>query len=301
MIYDLIIVGGGPAGLSAAIYAARYKLNLVVFSKNIGGTAATASKICNYPSYSNITGYELMQKMTKQVQDLKVPILYDEIKKIEKVKELFIIKTEKEEYKTKKIIYAAGTKRKRLNIPGEGKFLGRGVSYCTTCDASFFKKKTVCVVGGSDAALTSALLLSEFASKVYIVYRKSEFLRGDPTWVELVKKEKKIKSLFNEELSEIKGETKVESILLKSGKEMKMDGVFIEAGSIPETDLLKGLMVELSEHGYIITDRHQKTNVLGVYAAGDVTKNMLKQIVVACSEGAIAAYMVYIELKEGKK
>jgi len=298
--YDLIIIGGGPGGLSAAVYAARYKLSLLVFSKNMGGLAATAHKICNFPSYSEVKGFELMERFTKHAQTLGVPINYDEVNKIEKKDKGFIVYSEKGKYKCKKIIFATGTLRTRLNVPGEGKFLGRGVSYCTTCDGAFFKNKIVCVVGGSDAALTSALLLAEYTDKIYIIYRSASFFRGDPTWVELVKKNKNIKCLFNEEISEIIGDKSVEKIKLKSGKEMKMEGIFVEIGGVPETELLKPLKVALTERGYIITDKEQKTNVRGLYAAGDITNNNLKQIVTAASEGAVAAHGVYREIKEGK-
>lgn len=298
MKYDLIIIGGGPAGLTAAIYAARYKLNTLVISKNIGGLAATAYKICNYPSYDNIKGFELMQKITKQAKELGSEIIYDEVLKIEKTKEGFSVSTKKNKYDCKKIIYAAGTERIKLNIPGESKFLGKGVSYCATCDALFFKNKVVAVIGGSDAALSSALLLSEFASRVYIIYRKEKFFRAEPSWVELVKREKKIQTIFNEEIVEIIGKDSVEEIKLKSGKKIKIDGVFIEAGSIPETKLLKELKIKLDEKGYIITDKKQKTSINGLYAAGDVTDSTLKQIVTAAGEGAVAAYVVYQEIKQ---
>ena len=297
-IHDVIIIGGGPAGLSAAIYCARYKLNLLVFSKNIGGLAATAHKICNFPSYNEIKGFELMQRFTKHAEELGAKIIYEEISKIEKSGKIFLIYANNKKYKSKKIIFAGGTIRTRLNVPGEGKFLGKGLSYCTTCDAAFFKNKTVCVVGGSDAALTSALLLVEYAEKVYIIYRGEKFTRGDPTWVELVDKNKKIIKIFKEEVIEIIGEKEVEKIKLKSGKEMKMDGVFVEIGSTPETSVLISLKVALDEKGYIAVDKEQKTNIHGLFAAGDITNNKLKQIVTAASEGAIAAYFAYKEIKE---
>lgn len=298
MKYDLIIIGGGPAGLSAAIYAGRYRLNALVLSKNIGGIAATAYKICNYPSYSNIKGFELMQKIIKQVEEVGVPIKYEEVIKIERETNGFKVLTKKSENECKKIIFAAGTERIRLNVPGEGKFLGKGVSYCTTCDASFFKNKNVVVIGGGYAAISSALLLSEYAFKVYIIYRGKEFFRPEPVMVELIKNEKKIESIFNDEISEINGKDQLESIKLKSGKTMKIDGVFIEAGSIPETKLIRNIGVKLNENGYIITDKNQKTSLKGFFSAGDITNNELKQIITAAAEGAIAAYNVYQEIKK---
>jgi thioredoxin reductase (NADPH) len=299
-IYDIIIIGGGPAGLSAAIYAARYKLKTIVFSKTMGGLAATAHRICNYPSYSEIKGFELMQRYTQHTEGLGVEIIYEEITKIEKKDKFFIIYTENEKYKSKKLIYSGGTTRTRLNVPGEGKFLGNGVSYCTTCDAAFFKDKVTVVVGGGDAALTSALLLVEYTDKVYIIYRQDRFFKGDPTWIELVNKNKKIKSLFKEEVIEIMGDKCVEKIKLKSGKEMKTDGLFIEVGSVADTKLLEPLKVELDSKGYIITDKDQKTNIAGLFAAGDITNNKLKQIITASSEGSVAAYSAYKEISEEK-
>ncbi len=298
--YDVVIVGGGPGGLSAAIYCARYKLKSVLFSKTIGGLAATAHRICNFPSYSEIKGPELMQRFTKHAEELGAEIIYEEIIKIDKKGKEFIVVSENGKYRCKKIIYAGGTTRTRLDVAGEGKFLGRGVSYCTTCDAAFFKNKHVAVVGGSDAALTSALLLSEYNDNVYIIYRGSEFNKGDPTWIEAVKKTKKIKILFNEEVAEIIGNKCVEKIKLKSGKEMKMDGVFIEIGSTPDTKVLIDLGIRINEKGYIIVDREQKTNISGLFAAGDITDNKLKQIVTAAAEGAVAAYSAYKEINEEK-
>jgi len=298
MDYDLIIIGAGPAGLTAAVYAARYKLNVLIISRDSGGLAATAHKICNYPSYPEVSGFDLMQKFVKQVEELKVPVIYEDVHKIEKVKEKFIVSTVNKKYKSKKIIFAIGTTRSKLNVPGEKNLLGRGVSYCATCDAAFFKNKITAVVGGSDAALTASLLLNEYASKVYIVYRKGAFIRGEPAWIELVDKEKKIEKLFNEEILEIIGNDKVEGVKLKSGKTLNIDGIFIEIGSVPEVSLAHDLGVKLNEKNYVITDKEQKTSVLGFFAAGDITNNCLKQIVTAASEGAVAAYQAYSEIKK---
>src|SRR3989344_2036495 len=275
--YDLIIVGAGPAGLSAAIYAARYKLDIIVIGKEIGGYAAVAHKVCNYPSYTAISGIELMQKVLKQVKELGVEILNEEVVKVKGKDGNFIVETVKNKYSAKKIIFSGGTTRQKLGVPDEEKYLGKGISYCATCDAGFFKNKIVVVVGGSDAALTSALLLSEYASKVYILYRKENFFRSEPAWIELVEKEKKIETIFNEEVAEIIGKNSVEEIRLKSGKLLKTNGVFIEIGSVPETKSLDSLKVKKTDAGYIITDKNQKTNIAGLYAAGDVIDSQLKQ------------------------
>lgn len=297
-IYDLIIVGGGPAGLMAAVYAGRYKIDTLIISKTMGGTAATAHKICNHPGFVDIKGFELMQKYIEQVKEQKIPIIYDEVTDIKKHEAGFLVSVSDDELKCRKIIFSIGAERARLNIPGEHKFLGKGVSYCTTCDAAFFKNKETAVIGGSNAALTSALLLSEYSERVYLIYRKDRFTKPDPVWIELVEKENKIQRMFNEELAEIKGENSVGEIKLKSGKSLKVQGVFIETGSIPNTELLNDLKIKTDEKGFIITDKQQKTNIKGLFAAGDITNNSLKQIVTASAEGAIAAYSAYKEIKQ---
>lgn len=293
----MIIIGAGPAGLSAAIYAARYKLNTVVISKNLGGMAASAHKVCNYPSYGEISGMELIQKMIKQVKELGVKILNEEVFKIDKRGNGFLVQTKKENYESKKIIFAGGTKRSKLGAKNEDKFIGKGVSYCATCDAAFFKNKKVVVVGGGDAALSSALLLSEYAKEVVIVYRKEEFKKADPSWVELVRKNNKIRCECNEEVSEIYGKGFVRGVKFKSGKSLKVDGIFVEIGSAPDTYVLSSLNVKRDKKGYIVVDRCQRTSIKGFYAAGDITDGCLKQIVTGCGEGAVAGFGVYREIK----
>jgi thioredoxin reductase (NADPH) len=297
MIYDIVIIGGGPAGLSAAIYAARYKLKTLLLSKNMGGIASRAHVVCNYPSYSEIKGFELMQKMIKHVEDLNVEIIYDDVKKIEN-KKLFYIETENKVYESKKLILALGTERVRLNVPGEGRLYGRGVSYCATCDAPLFKDKSAVVIGGGDSALTTALLLSDYAKEVTIIYRKDKFFRAEPSWIDIVNKNKKIKKMCNDEIVEVTGKDRVENVKLKSGKTKKTDGVFIEIGSVPEVKILNGLKIKTNDKNYVIVDKSQKTNVHGIFAAGDLTDNELKQIVTAVGEGAIASYSAYKEVKK---
>lgn len=299
MEYDLIIIGAGPAGLTAAIYAARYKLNVAIISKNSGGLASVAHKVCNFPTYNEIKGFELMKKFINQVEEMKIPIFYNEVVKIETKNKRFIINTsEGEKYISKKIIFSSGTERLKLNVPGENRLLGKGVSYCATCDAPFFKDKTVAVIGGGDSALTAALLLKEFAKKVHIIYRKESFSKAEPSWVEQVSNEPKITKIFSDEVIDIIGEDKVEALKLKSGKKINVDGIFIEIGSVPKSEFIKSLKVGLTEKGYIITDKNQKTNIEGFFAAGDITNNPLKQIVTACGEGATAAFEVYNEIKK---
>jgi len=292
--YDVIIIGAGPAGMTAAIYAARYKLKTMIISKDVGGVANYAHKVENWPGIVSITGTELMQNFKKHVEALGVKILNEEVDKIKNKFE--IVTSENKTFKSKTLIIALGTIRRKLNIPGESEFAGKGISYCTTCDAPFFKDKTVCVVGGKNSAVMSALLLSEYAKKVCIIYRQDK-LNATPALVEQAEKNKKIEVLFNAEVAEIHGDKFVEKIKLKDGKEMDMQGVFIQIGGIPSTVLIKQINVKLDEHDYIIVDPSMKTNVEGVYAAGDITNTSLRQVITACGDGAKAAYSAFHYLK----
>ncbi|MCK4552615.1 FAD-dependent oxidoreductase [Candidatus Pacearchaeota archaeon] len=336
--YDLIIIGAGPAGLTAALYAARYKVNVLVIGMLHGGTATEAHKVCNFPSYENVGGVELMLKMIKQVKNLKVEIKQEEVININR-KDLFKIVTNKEEYSSKKIIIATGSKRMKLGVEREEELTGKGIHYCTTCDAGFYKAKTVGVVGGGNAALTSALLLAKIAKKVYVIYRRDKFFKAEPMWVDEVKKEKKIVPVFNSKVLELIGKNKLEEVEIKQvyappgvpphyvpgartsnevppdtqgghenlqagmqggilgGKKIKLDGLFIEIGGISNIKLAKLLGIKL-ERNYIKVDKEQKTNVEGVFAAGDVTNNCLKQIVTACGEGAVAGFSVFRDLRK---
>lgn len=298
-IYDLIIVGAGPAGLTAAVYAGRYLLNTIVIGITPGGTITEAHKVCNFPSYKSISGIELIKKIIEQVKDLGIDIKQEEVKEIKKNK-IFEVKTNNSIYKTKKIILAIGRKKEKLNVKGEDKFLGKGVSYCAVCDASFFKNKIVAVIGGSNAALTSALLLAKHAKKVYIIYRKEKFFRAEPLWVKQVEKNKKIKTFFNSNLKEIYGDEKVKGAKLNNEKDIKVSGIFIEIGSIPNKEFPKQLNLE-TEKGYIKINKKQETSIKGIYAAGDITNNSLKQMITACGEGAIAATSAYKEIKKDQK
>ena len=295
--YDVIIIGAGPAGLTASLYAARYNLKVLVIGKVLGGTMGEASKICNFPSYENITGMDLIKKMLSQIKALNVEIKMEEVLDIEKKKNIFHLITTKNKYFCKKIILASGTERRKLNLSNENKLIGHGVSYCATCDSRLYKDKIVGVVGGSDAALTAALLLSEFAKKVYIIYRKEKFFRGEQAWDKEIEKNKKINSLFNSRVVELLGQKKLEGVVLNDGKKLELDGLFVEIGSVPLDELAKKLKLKF-EGIFIEVDKYQKTNVEGIYAAGDITNNPLKQIVTACGEGAIAANTAFKELNQ---
>ncbi len=298
MVYDLIVVGSGPAGMTAGLYAGRYKMNTLIIGEVSGGLAAEAVEVWNFPSHEKITGLELMKKMEDQVKKLGVDIKSETVKGIKKVDSGFSVKTLSKEYSAKNIILATGREKRKLGLKDEGKFLGKGVSYCATCDAAFFKDKEVGVIGGGNSALTAALLLSRFAKKVYIIYRKDKFFRPIPRWVEEVNKNKKIETIFNAEVVGLEGKDFLEGVVLKEGRKLKLGGLFIEIGATPASVLAEGLGVELNKYGFIKVNRKQETNVGSVFACGDITDNFLKQIITACGEGAVAAYGVYDKVSQ---
>ena len=232
--YDLIIVGAGPAGLTAAVYAGRYLLKTLVIGELDGGMISEAHEIHNFPTYKSITGMELAKRLIEQVRNLGVDITHETVEEIKGTDNNFSVITNNNAYKAKKIILAIGRKKKKLNVPGEKELLGKGVSYCATCDASFFKDSIVAVVGGSNSALTAALLLSEYAKKVYIIYRGIKFSKAEPAWVKQVESNDKIERVFSSNITEIKGENSVEEIVLDTGRTIKVDRDFIEIGSVPD-------------------------------------------------------------------
>ncbi len=295
--YDVIIVGSGPAGLTAGIYSARYNLDFLIIGRLPGGEISEAHKVCNYPSQNNISGFELTQKMVEHVSELGGQIKQEEVTGISKDGEIFAVATDYGNYRAKKIILATGREKKKLDAPGEKDFFGRGISYCATCDGAFYKGKTVAVVGGGNTAVTSAILLAEHSEKVYVIYRKDSFFRAEPAWVTQLEKEKKIEPIFNSNVTRIFGDKTVQGVELDTGKMIKLDGVFIEIGSIPETRLPDSLGVT-TDNGYIITGKKQETNVRGVFAAGDATSNYLKQVITAAAEGAVAATAAFEEIKK---
>lgn len=295
-IYDTIILGAGPAGLSAAVYASRYDLKLLVIARDMG-PISEADIVDNYLGFSSINGLELSQRFERHAKDLGIKVLREEVLKITK-KENFIVKTNNNEYEARSIIYALGSKKRKLGLVEENRFVGRGVSYCTTCDAAFFKDKVVAVAGGSNSAAASALLLSQIASKVYIIYRRDK-LRAFPHLMDEINNSK-ITIIFNTLIKKIQGENKVESVVVenvKTGdkKEIKLDGIFVEFGYNPNIELVKDLGVEISKKGEIKVNEDMSTNIKGFFAAGDVTtgSNNFQQAITAAAEGAIAAQSVY--------
>jgi thioredoxin reductase (NADPH) len=297
--YDLVIIGLGPAGYSAAIYAGRYKMNVLLVGQIPGGTAGTSHEVRNYAGFEKITGMELMMKMHKQTENLGIPIKQELVKNIKKIEEGFILKFNKEEILAKKIILATGTQIRKLGIPREKELVGKGISYCATCDAGFYNDKVAAVVGGGDAALTAALLLAKYAKKVYILYRKPKFTKAEIAWVDEVNKTENIETLFNTEVKKLIGKEKLEKVKLNSGEELELDGLFIEIGGTPKIKLAEELNLKL-ENGRIAVDRYQKTNIPGVFAAGDATNRPFKQMISAAGDGATACYTAYKELQKEK-
>jgi len=291
-IYDLVVVGAGPAGMNAAVYASRYRLKTLVIGELFGGLVSEAYEICNFLACYRIKGMELAKRMMEHAKAEGAIIKNEKVIGIKKIKDYFEVKTSSGIYKSRSIILATGTEKRKLNLKNEDELLGKGVSYCATCDAGFFKNKIVGVVGGGDNALTSALLLAEYSKKVFIIYRRDKFYRAEPAWQEQVAKNKKIKCLFNSEVIELIGKDKLKAIKLNNGKVMKVDGLFIEIGTIPKKELAEQLNLKL-ESGYIVVNRNQETSVKGIFAAGDITNNPLKQIITAASEGAVAAHSAY--------
>ena len=301
--YDIIIIGAGPGGLTAAIYAGRQGTkNLMIDRDLAGGIGREVPEMENYPGFDSISGLELIEKMKEQA------IKNTELHEMEEVEEIiqndgeyrFTVKTSKGEYQSKTVILATGSSHRHLDAKGEEEFKGKGVSYCATCDGFFFAGRDIIIVGGGNSALQEALYLKNLGANVTLIHRRDEF-RAQKHLQNMIK-EAGIKTILNATVEEIKGEMLVESVILKDTKtgeltEYPTNGVFISVGYIPHTELAAQLGVDLDESGHIITDKEQKTNVDYVYAIGDVCVG-LKQWVVACGEGAVAATSAFHDLKE---
>jgi thioredoxin reductase (NADPH) len=303
--YDLIIIGSGPAGLTASIYASRYKMSNMVIGSLPGGTITEAWVVENFPAFNKIPGMELGQNMYEHAKELGAEMILDDAKDISSENGIFKIKVSQDkEYLAKNILIATGSQARRLNLPNEDKYIGKGVVYCATCDAYFFKGKTVAVIGAANSAITAALLLSTLADKVYMIYR-SENLKGDPVWIDKVKENPKITLIPNTNIIGLSGENNLEKVTLdnsyNNSTELAVDGLFIEIGVVPNTVLTSKIGVLTDEKGYIVVDNAQATNISGIWAAGDITNNSnnLHQVITACAEGAVAANAIFMS-KERK-
>ena len=299
MIYDLVIVGGGPAGISSGIYAGRAKLKTLIIEKEtVGGQIKTTNEMVNYPGIMQTTGSAYMETLRKQALDFNVKFKEDEVIDLKLDEEIKIIKTKKEEIKARAVIYASGASPRKLGFKGEEQFTGRGVAYCATCDGEFFTGLDVFVIGGGYAAAEEAIFLTKFAKKVTVVVRNEEFSCAK-TIIDKVKSNPKIEVIYNTELEEVGGEEVLSFAKFRnnvSGKTFEYHaskedgtfGVFVFIGYKPQTELLKG-KVNLDSQGYVLTDENMKTNIEGVYAAGDLRPKSLRQVITAVADGAIAA------------
>ncbi len=292
-MYDLIIIGGGPAGLTASIYAKRFGLKTLLIEKlGTGGQVPLTDLVENFPGFpEGISGIELATKITEQAKRFNTEIINEEVFEVD-FGEPKKVKTSTGIYESKGIIIATGANPKKLNIPGEKELTGRGVSYCAVCDAYFYKNKDVVVVGGGDSALTESLYLTTFVNKLYLVHRRDKF-RAAQYLQDKVFKNSKIEIIFNSELKEIKGEKRVENVIVFNKEkneniELNVNGVFIYVGLNPNSEMFKD-KINIDENGFIITDENMRTNIKFVYAAGDVRRKSLRQIITACNDGAIAA------------
>ena len=303
-MYDCLIIGAGPAGLTAGIYAARAGLKVLVFEELVqGGQVATTPEVDNYPGIKHMSGVDFAMNIYEQAMDLGVELVYERVIGAELKGKIKKLKTTTAEYEAKAVIIANGAKRRKIGCKGEEELTGSGVSYCATCDGAFYKNKITAVVGGGNTALEDAVYLANLCKEVHLIHRRDEF-RGSPILVDALKSKENIKIHYNSLVEEIKGEMKVNSVVIKNKvtgeiKEIYIDGIFGAVGLAPENDIFEG-QINLDDNGYIISDENCHTNLKGVYAAGDTRTKKLRQIVTAASDGAMAASEMYAEILSEK-
>ena len=295
-MYDVAILGAGPAGVTAAIYFARFKLKTLLLSQNIGGWVNNAYIIENLPSKKGIGGSDLAKNYKEQVKNNEIDFRKETVTSLTK-DEVFNITTKKDTYNAKFVLYALGTTKKMPNVPGEGKLLGKGVHTCATCDAPFYRDEDVVVLGGNDAGAKAALLLSEYANKIHMI-EMQETIPMEPTWKEKVEALNNIEFHTGVSVKEFQGDEQLNKVVLTDDTELDAKGAFIEIGSDPNVSLLEDTGVELDKFQTVDVDEAQQTSVDGLYAAGDLTNNSnnLRQIVTAQGEGAVAAQAIYRRL-----
>jgi thioredoxin reductase (NADPH) len=292
--YEIIILGGGPAGLSAGLYAARNKTETLMIEKSmIGGLAVYADVIENYPGFPDgVNGMDLGQLMHTQAEKFGLKTLMSEILELGLIGSKKVVRTPEGELTARALIIALGSERVNMNVPGEKEYVGRGVSYCATCDAAFYRNKTVAVVGGGNSAISEALHLTKFASKVFVIHRRDKW-RATPVFVDKAKAEPKLEFILNSTVEAVEGQDSVERLVLNNvvtGAQsiLKLDGVFVAIGQSPNTQLIKG-MVPLDAGGYVITNEKMETALPGIFAAGDIRSNSIRQTISAAGDGATAA------------
>jgi thioredoxin reductase (NADPH) len=298
--YDLVIVGMGSAGLPAGMYASRYKISNIVIGALPGGALGTSHCVENYPGTLSESGADIMRRFADHAESAGSTLLADEVTSVEKLPEGgFETKTATgKTFRSRYFLLATGNAYKKLGVPGEAEYLGRGVSYCATCDGMFFKGRTVAMVGGGDAAVTEALYLAEIAAKVYILVRGNA-ARAEKIWIDKANARDNIEFLYDTEVAEVLGDAMgMTGLLLKSGGTLSADGVFVAVGSLPNTKLVDHLNPEKDPSGCIVTDARQATSVPGLYAAGDITtnSNKFKQTIMSAAEGCLAANSIHEDL-----
>lgn len=293
MIYDIIIIGAGPAGMTAAIYSKQARKNVLMIEKNsYGGQIINANKVKNYPGFLEISGYELATKLYNQVKELDIEIIIDEVVRIDSNKEYKEITTVKGNYKAKSVIIAAGAKARSLGLTNEKDLIGKGISYCATCDGMFFKNKIVAVNGGGNTAIDDALYLSNICKKVYLIHRNSE-LSIELINLSNLKKKDNVEFILSTDIIDVIGKEKLEKISIKNNlsnnvSEIEVDGLFIAIGHIPVSEICNNL-IETDNRGYIISNENCTTNIEGVFVAGDIRQKEIRQLTTACSDGTVAA------------
>lgn len=296
-MYDIIIIGAGPSGMSAALYALRANKKVLLLEKEcFGGQIINASNIENYPALPNVSGYDFATNLYNQIKSLGVILKYEEVLEVTDKKEVI---TTKDTYKGKNIIIATGLKKRKLNLENEDKLLGSGISYCATCDGNFYKNKNVAVVGGGNTALEDALYLSNIASKVYLIHRRDNF-RGEKKLISEVKEKNNIELILSSNITKIIGEDNLNSIEITDNRnnisKLEIDGLFIAIGNIPDNNRFKNI-IDLDENGYIIANANLKTKTDNIYVAGDTRVKTLRQLVTATSDGAIAVTEITKEME----
>ncbi|MDD5700044.1 MAG: FAD-dependent oxidoreductase [Candidatus Nanoarchaeia archaeon] len=308
---DFLIIGAGGTGLSSAMYAARLGLKTLVLGTShgselpIGGVITTTDSVENFPGFKRISGMELIKKIEGQARSYKLVTIKEErALKIERKKDCFFVKTNKGTYQARTILLATGTKWRKLDVPGSLKFERHGVNYCALCDAPLYRNKVAAVIGSGDSAVKEALLLAEYAKKVYLIVR-GEKVHPEPVNLERLKKNKKIEVVLKTQITEIRGDNTVNKVIIdnpyKGKKELSLDGVFVAIGHIPISDLAKSAGVKLNEKGEIIIDYETaETNVKGIFAAGDVTDKKFKQLIIGVADGCSAAYHAYEYITKNK-
>lgn len=294
--YDIAIIGSGVVGLASAMYAGRFNMKTVVFGDNTGGTIILTDVVENYPGFKRLTGQELADKIREHALEYKVELVENKVDGLKKTGEAFEISAGGKNYKAKSLLFATGAKSKKLGVNGEEQFANKGVHTCALCDGAFYKNKVVAVVGGSDSAAKDALVLTQYASKVYIIYR-GEKIRPEPVNVKRIEANKKIEVINHANVTEVGGGKFVEHVVLdrefNGSNRVELSGVFVAIGHVPLSELAAKLGVELNKKGEIVIDRSSKTNVEGVFAAGDVADLEFKQAITGVGEGISAVYSAY--------